>query len=107
MKKMNKVILLPRKLHKTQTEIMTREAQSFTRNNHTKSCRLPVPCIHKLGWQETHMFQKTLSKNSATTIIVIGDAIATGLIRYQHTWRIDCQKKKKIPSFSTNPFISG
>ena len=77
------MILLPRKLYKTQTEIMTREARSFTRNNHTKSCRSPVPPIHKLGWQETHSFQKKLLKNSAAPIITI----ATGLRRYRHIWR--------------------
>ena len=81
------MVLLPRKLYKTQTEIMTRDARNFTRNNHTKSCRLPVPPIHKLGWQETHTFQEKLLKNSAAPIIIIGDSIGTGLRRYRHIWR--------------------
>ena len=55
--------------------------------NHTKSCRLPVPRIHKLGWQETHTFQKKLLNSSATPIIIIGDSFATGLRRYRHIWR--------------------
>ena len=76
-KNINEVILLPGKLYKTQTEIMTRDARSFTRSNHTKSCRLPVRCFHKLGWQETHTFRKKLLKNSAAPIIIIGDSIAT------------------------------
>ena len=62
---------------------MTRDARSFTRKNHTKSCRLPVPRIHKLGWQETQTSQKKLLKNSATPIIIIGDSIAIGLRRYR------------------------
>ena len=80
-KKINEVILLPRKLYKTQTEIITRDARSFTRNNHNKSCRLPVSGMHKLGWQEK------LLKNSAAPIIVIVDSIATGLRGYRHIWR--------------------
>ena len=66
---------------------MTRDARRFTRSNHTKSCRLPVPRFHKLGWQETHTFHKKLLKNSAAPIIIIGDSIATGLRRYQHIWK--------------------
>ena len=66
---------------------MTRDAGRFIRNNHTKSCRLPVPCFHKLGWQETHTFHKKLLKNSAAPIIIIGDQIATGLRRYRHIWK--------------------
>ena len=66
---------------------MTWYTQSFTSNNHIKSCRLLVPCIHKPGWQETHSLQKKLLKNSAAPIIIIGDLIATGLRRYQHVWR--------------------
>ena len=86
-KNINDVILLPGKLYKTQTEIMTRDAQCFTRSNHTKSSRLPVPCFHKLGWQETHAFHKKLQKNSAAPIIIIGDSIATGLRRYRNIWK--------------------
>ena len=66
---------------------MTRDARSFTRNNHTKICRLPVPRVHKLGWQETHTFHKKLLKNSAAPIIIIGDSIAKGLRRYRPIWR--------------------
>ena len=32
-------------------------------------------------------FHKNLLKNSAALIIIIGDLIATGLRRYQHTWK--------------------
>ena len=78
------MILLPRKLCKVQTEIMTRDARSFTRNNHTKSCRWPVSRLHKLGWQETHTFQKKLLKNSATSVNIIGDSIATDLRIYRY-----------------------
>ena len=78
------MILLTGKLYKAQTEIITRDARRFTRSNHTKSCRLPVPLFHKLGWQEIHTFNKKLLKNSAGPIISIGDSIATGLRRYQH-----------------------
>ena len=83
------MILLAGKLCKTQTEIITRDARRFTRSNHTKSCRLPVPLFHKLGWQEIHIhtFNKKLLKNSAGPIISIGDSIATGLRRYQHIWK--------------------
>ena len=80
-------ILLQRKLYKTQTAIMTGDARSFTRNNHTKSCRFPVPHIHKIGWQETYTSQKKLLKHSAAPFIIIGDSIATGLRKYQHNWR--------------------
>ena len=66
---------------------MARDVWSFTRNNHTKSCRLPVRRIHKLGWQETHTFQKNFLKNSAAPIIIIGDLIATGLRKYRHICR--------------------
>ena len=75
------MILLPRKLYKTQTEIMTGDARSFTRNNHTKGCRLLVPRIHKLGRQETHTLQKKLLKNSAAPIIIIVNLIAAVLGR--------------------------
>ena len=81
------MILLPRKLYKTETEIMNGDVRGFTRNNHTKSCRLLVPRIHKLGWQETHTFQKIFLKNSAGSFIIIGDSITTGLRRYQYIWR--------------------
>ena len=81
------MILLLGKLSNTQTEIMTRDAQSFNRSNHVKSFRLPVPRFHKLGSQETHTFHKKLLKNSAAPIIIIGDPIATGLKRYQHIWK--------------------
>ena len=80
------MILLTGKLYKTQTEIMTWDARSFTRSNHTESCRLPVPHLHKLGWQKTHTFHK-LSQNSAAPIIIIGDSISTGLRAYQHIWK--------------------
>ena len=83
-KNINEVILLPGKLYKTQTKVMTRGARRFTRRNHTKSCRFPVPPFHKLGWQETHTFQEKLLKNSAAPIIIIGDSIVTGLRRYRH-----------------------
>ena len=86
-KKINKVILLPKKLFKAQTEIMARDTRSFTRNNHTKSCRLPVPRLHKLGWQETNTFLKKLFKNSAASIIIIGESVTTGLGRYRHIWK--------------------
>ena len=88
-KKINEEILSPRKLYKTQTEVMTRDARSFTRNNnnHPKSCRLLVLRIHKLEWEETHTFQEKLLKKSAAPIIIIGDSIATGLRRYRHIWR--------------------
>ena len=66
---------------------MTRDARSFTRNNHTKSCRLPVSRLHKLGWQETNTFQKKFFKNSAASIIITGDSITTGLGRYRHIWK--------------------
>ena len=62
---------------------MTKDARSFTRSNHTKSCRWPVPHLHKLGWQEKHTFHKKLSQNSAAPIIIIGDSTATGLRRYR------------------------
>ena len=87
MKNINEVILLLGKLSNTQTEIMTRDAQSFNRSNEIKSFRLPVPRFHKLGWQETHTFHKKLLKNSAAPIIITGDPIATGLKRYQHIWK--------------------
>ena len=86
-KNIKEVILLPRKLYKIQTKVMIRDARCFTRSNHTKSCRLLVPCFHKLGWQETDMFHKKLLKNSAAPIIIIGNSIATGLRRYQHIWK--------------------
>ena len=86
-KNINEVILLPGKLYKTQTKVMTRDARRFTRSNHTKSCRLPVPHFHKLGWQETHTFHKKLLKNSAAPTIIIGDSIVTGLRRYRHIWK--------------------
>ena len=87
-KKINEVTLILRKLYKTQTEIMTRDARSFTRDNHIKGCRLSVPRIHKLGWQETHTFQKKKHlKSSAAPIILIGELIATGFRRYRHIWR--------------------
>ena len=86
-KKNNKVILLSTKLYKTQTETMTRNARSFTNNNQTKICRLPVPHIHKPGWQQTHSFQKKILTNSAAPIIITGDSIATRLKRYRHIWR--------------------
>ena len=86
MKKIIEVMLSPRKLYKTQTEITTKDAPGFTSNNHTKSCRLLVSHIHKLGLQETHTFQKNLLKKSAIPTIIIGDSIATSLRRYQHTW---------------------
>ena len=66
---------------------MARDARSFTGSNHTKSCRLPVPCFHKLGWQEIHTFHKKLLKNSAAPIIIIADSIATGSRRYHHIWK--------------------
>ena len=66
---------------------MNRDARSVTSNNHTKSYRLPVPLIHKPGWQETHTFQSKLSKNSAAPFIIISDLMATGLRRYRHIWR--------------------
>ena len=65
---------------------MTRDARSFTRSNHTKSCRLYVARLHKLGWQETLTFHKKLLKNSAAPIIIIGDSISTGL-EYRHIWK--------------------
>ena len=86
-KNIKEVILLPRKLYKIQTKVMIRDTRCFTRSNHTKSCRLLVPCFHKLGWQETDMFHKKLLKNSAAPIIIIGNSIATGLRRYQHIWK--------------------
>ena len=87
-KKINEVTLILRKLYKTQTEIITRDAGSFTRDNHTKRCRLSVPRIHKFGWQETHTFQKKkLLKSSAAPIILISELIATSLRRYRHIWR--------------------
>ena len=74
-------------LYKTQTKVMARDARSFTGSNHTKSCRLPVPCFHKLGWQEIHTFHKKLLKNSAAPTIIIADSIATGSRRYHHIWK--------------------
>ena len=85
-KNINEVNLLPGKLYKPQTKVMTRDARRFTRSNHTKSCRLPVPRFHKLEWQETHTFHKKLLKNSASRVIIIGDSIATDSRRYRHIW---------------------
>ena len=73
-------------LYKTQTNIMNRDAWSFTGNKQPKSCRPLVSCMHKPGWQETHTFRKSL-KNSTALIIIIGDSIAASLRRYGHVWR--------------------
>ena len=86
-KNINEVILLPGKLYKTQTGIMSRGVRCFTRSNHTKSCRLPVPRFQKLELQETHTFHKKLLKNSTAPIIIIGDLIATGLRRHRQIWK--------------------
>ena len=79
--------MLPGKLCIIQTDIMNRDARSFTKNNYTKSYRLLEPHLNKLGWQKTHISHKKPLKNSATPIIIIGDSIATGLRRYLHIWK--------------------
>ena len=86
-KNISEVILLPRKLYKKQTNVMTRDARRFTRSNHTKSCRLPMPRFHKRGWQEARMFHKKLLKNYTAPIIIIDDSIAAGLRRHRHIWK--------------------
>ena len=72
----NEVILLPRKLYKTQTEIMTIDARRFTKSNHTKSCRFPVPRFQdgRKHIRSTKNFWKTLPHQS-------------GLKRCGHIWK--------------------
>ena len=65
---------------------MNRDAQSLTRNNQAKSCKLPVSRTHKIGSQGAHTIQTKLLKNSATPIIITGDSTAAGLRRYGHVW---------------------
>ena len=70
-----------------QEKIMKRDARNFTRKNHAEGCRLPMPRMHKPGWQGNHTSPKRLLNSSTTLIIIISDSVTATLRRYKRVWK--------------------